>query len=204
MTLVPGITRGWNVVLIAALIVSGLLLTQAVPILLSPPFAASAGPQDQASGEPVPRVSLQPILDFLPFGSAETVETTPTVDGSQSVIASDTPLVLQGILLRDDPALSRVIVSVDGAPAQGFAVGQTLPGVGTLSRIEADAIWIDRDGQDQMLAFPEQGVAAGNQYLDVQNAAEPDKQTPTNGKTPPPSNVAKTPPGPVVTMPAQP
>jgi hypothetical protein len=202
MTQGPDITRGWTVVMLAAIVVVGLLLVQAVPILLNPPLAAGTRSQNQPSGEPAPRVSLQPILDFLPFGAGEAVETAPTLEGAPSVITSDKTLVLQGILLQDDPALSRVILSVDGGAAQGFAVGQTLPGVGTLSRIEAGTIWINHDGQDHILAFPEQPITAGSQDLGVRKPAEPDMQM--EGQTPTRSNIDTTPPGLVVTMPAQP
>ena len=194
------ITRGWTVVVLTAILVAGLLVVQGVPILMHPTVGTGAVSETQALGEPAPRVSLQPILDFLPFGAAATVDAAPTVEGGPAVTTSDKTLVLQGILLQADPALSRVILSVDGAAATSFAVGEALPGVGKLSRIEAGTIWINRDGQEQILAFPEQPIAAGNQDLAVRKAAEPNM----TGQTSRPSPVDTTPPGLVVTMPTQP
>ena len=152
------IARGWAWLWwigAAELVLLGL---EAVPVFQPVPAAVAefrvAAP---ASVAPV-RVSLQPVLDFQPFGTTA----PPAAPALPATEAAPLPpagsLVLQGVLLRDDVAASRALLSWDGGPARIFAIGDLLPGGGTLSGIAANRIWIDLDGEMQILGFPDPAV----------------------------------------------
>jgi Type II secretion system protein C len=215
LTAMTSISRGWGGVLAAGLLMIGLLLSEAVPMLLHPPVPAGARVQRHPSDGPAPRVSLQPILDFMPFGAAAPPEAAPLPDAPQAATIAEGTLVLQGILLRDDPALSRAMLSYDGGEAEGFAVGDPLPDGAVLSRIEADRVWIDHDGQEEMLSFPAELSDEVQQDATVQDPAEPamqdqldiDPNSPLTAQDPsnmPQTDMMNTTAGPTVTMPAQP
>ncbi len=215
MTAMASISRGWGGVLAAGLLMIGLLLSEAVPMVLDPPVAAGARAPRQPSDGSAPRVSLQPILDFMPFGAAVPAEAAPLPDAPQAAMIDGGTLVLQGILLRDDPGLSRVMLSFDGGEAEGFAVGDRLPDGGMLVRIEADKVWIGRDGQEEMLSFPEELPDAVPQDGAAQEPGEPamqdqvdiDPNAPLTAEDPsnmPQTDMMNTTAGPTVTMPDQP
>lgn len=101
------------------------------------------------------RVSLQPILEFQPFGAVPVVaEPTPpdAAEPPPNPPVQPRGLALQGVLLPGSGA-ARVLLSMDDAPAQSYGKGDRLPGGGTLVEIAADQIWIEIDGQKQALGF---------------------------------------------------
>lgn len=151
--------RDWGAVVVAALLVVLLLGAEAAQTILHPPHFGQIPSDSQNSALPAARRSLQPILDFLPFGEVQGVEAVQPTPNSPPAEPSVATLVLRGVFVAGDPALSRAMLGVDGGAAQQFAVGQTLPGGGTLTRIEPDKVWIDKDGDEQTLSFPHQTTA---------------------------------------------
>ena len=149
--------RGWGWiwwVVAAELVFLGI---EAMPTLRPAPTVISAARVATVAAA-AGRVSLQPILDFQPFGATDPPVAAPEPAAATARVTAASSLVLQGVLLRDDQRASRVLVSTDGGPAQIYAVGDLLPGAGTLSGIEADRIWIDLGGQMQILGFPDPGT----------------------------------------------
>lgn len=171
--------RGWGWLgwIVAAELV--LLGAQAVPAFLPSPAALPSTRQASSTSAVPVRASLQPVLDFQPFGVAALPAAAPEPAPDAPATAPDT-LILRGVLLRGDDATSRVLLSSDGGPARIYATGDALPGGGTLSGIEVDRIWIDLGGQTQILRFPEPGTTqpAPDQTSDEAGA---DASAPTEG-----------------------
>ncbi len=198
MTRGLGSRRGWGAVLIALVLVAGLLMAQSIQIIWRSQGSTGARLEQSARPDsPSGRASLPPILEFTPFGSPAAEDIAAQDLTTSSLGLSNGTLVLQGVLLRDDPDLSRAMLSFDGAAAEGFAIGQTLPGGGTLTRIEALQVWVDLDGQEMTLVFPNQVDSQDHQDFMLPNASE--TAIPSDG-----SGEPATTPGLVVTMPAQP
>ncbi len=122
--------------------------------LLQPaPIAAKAVPAPTTV--PVARVNLQPILEFQPFGAAPVAPDPALAEDTSAPTQPTVPprgLALQGVLLPGSGA-ARVLLSMDDGPAQSYGRGDLLPGGGTLAEIAADQIWIDVDGEKQLLGF---------------------------------------------------
>ena len=160
--------RGWGWLWWIVAVELVLLGAQAVPTFLPAPAAVTDGVtagvtaarQANSARDTPERASLQPVLDFQPFGVAAPPATPP-----EPAAAAPAPpsggLVLQGVLLRGDGAASRALLSSDGGPARIYATGDVLPGGGTLSGIEVDRIWIDLDRQKRILRFPDPGTIPG-------------------------------------------
>ena len=163
------IARGWAWLWWIGAAELMLLGLEAVPVFQPVPAAvAQARVAAPAAVAPV-RVSLQPILDFQPFGTPD----PPAAPALPATEAAPLPpagsMVLQGVLLRDDAAASRALLSSDGGPARIFAIGDLLPGGGTLSGIAANRIWIDLGDEMRTLGFPDPGAA---QPLSVAGAVQ--------------------------------
>ncbi len=137
----------WIVVLAEAALLAIDLQTPAEPARAAPPVMAT--PASAVSG----RVSLQPVLDFHPFGAVPVVaEPPPAAPVEPEPMVQPRGLALQGVLLPGSgPA--RALVSMDDGPALAYVKGDPLPGGGILADIAADQIWIDRDGEKQPLGF---------------------------------------------------
>ncbi len=145
------------------------------------PIDAKLNPAREA--RPVLRVSLQPILEFQPFGAVPVVpEPTPAEAPQNAPIVQKRGLALQGVLMPGSgPA--HVLLSMDDAPAQSYGKGDVLPGGGTLFDIAADKIWIEIGGRQQALGFvappaamPTQAAADGADTTDVEPAPEFDPE----------------------------
>jgi hypothetical protein len=139
----------------------------------------------QALAQPVERVSLQPVLDFQPFGAAPVVAEPSTDEAPQPApepASQPRGLALQGVLLPGSGA-ARVLLSMDGGPAQSYAKGDLLPGGGRLIDVAVDQIWIEIGGERQALGFVEPGPSAptpvledgadGSETSDLDPAPEP-------------------------------
>lgn len=101
---------------------------------------------------PLPdRVSLQPVLDLAPFGQA-VVDLPATPD---AVTASAPGMALQGVVVGATPAASMAIISIDGAAAASFRVGDRVGGDHVLQTIAPGHVTLAGDGTLQTLAFPE-------------------------------------------------
>lgn len=163
------IARGWAWLWWIGAAELGLLGLEAVPVFQPVPAAVAQARVAATSAVPLLRVSLQPILDFQPFGTTA----PPAAPALPAAAAEPLPpagnLVLQGVLLRDEVAASRVLLSWDGGPARIFAIGDLLPGGGTLSGIAANRIWIDLGDEMRTLGFPDPGAA---QPLSVAGAVQ--------------------------------
>ena len=154
--------RGWGWVWLLGATELVLIGAQLMP-LLDPAPPRTRIPQTTTQPDSPARISLQPILDFHPFG-------TPDIPPSQA-ITPDEPAppvpeappppapvtegyVLQGVLFRDDGVPSRAILAWNGGAAASFVAGDTLPSGATLAGVEANRVWLEKDGEQQFLAFP--------------------------------------------------
>ena len=151
-----------------------LLGLQAMPNLLPTPAAVAEGRRAAAPVTTPERARLQPIVDFQPFGMTAPPAADPPPATADAPLPPVTSLVLQGILLGDDGASAHVLLSSDGGPGKIYVVGDTLPGGGVLSGVEPDRIWIDLDGDKQILGFP---VAQNTQGMTDSDPPESDRQT---------------------------
>ncbi|MEO8241427.1 MAG: type II secretion system protein N [bacterium] len=153
--------RGWGWVWLLACVELALVGSEALPLLH--PTATTRTVQPAQKPISPARVSLQPILDFHPFGAPE--PPPPDIAPPDPVIEPDTPpppvtdgYVLQGVLYREDGAPSRAILAWNGGPPATFVSGDTLPSGATLAGIEANRVWLELDGDRQFLEFPGTGV----------------------------------------------
>lgn len=167
--------RGWGWIGWVVVIEVVLLGVQAVPTYLPVPAAVVAEKQAGSATVTPERASLQPILDFQPFGQAAAPAAAPEPSAASAAPASD-GLVLQGVLWRSDATASRALVSNGGSTARIYTTGDVLPGGGTLTGIEVDRIWIDLDGQKRTLEFlvPRTATPAQDQPSDKTASAETD------------------------------
>lgn len=137
----------WIVVLAEVALLAIDLQTPAEPARAAPPVVATPASAVNA------RVSLQPVLDFQPFGTVPVVVEPPPAEATgPAPVVQPRGLALQGVLLPGSgPA--RALVSMDDGPALAYVKGDPLPGGGILADIAPDQIWIDRDGEKQPLGF---------------------------------------------------
>lgn len=98
--------------------------------------------------EPAPPLDLYPVLDFAPFGRAETA-TDPGFDAIPG-------LGLLGITMASPPDLSRAILTGGTLPIGSYGKGdQVAPGV-ILAGVFADHVVIEIEGgAPQVLSFVE-------------------------------------------------
>lgn len=166
---------GWVWIIVLAEVV--VLSAEVRPLLTAARSAPIAAIKPLPASDPAQRVSLQPVLDFQPFGAAlpvaapapaEAPENTPTP------VAQPRGLVLLGVLLSNG-GTARVLLSMDGGPAQSYNKGDPVPGGGTLQDIAADQIWIDVSGQRQAVGFPPRPAPVVAQVPDK----DKDKETAT-------------------------
>lgn len=175
----------WIIVLVEVMALSA----EVSPLLTAAryaPIAVATGSLPTA--DPVPRVSLQPILDFQPFGTAPlAAEPAPVPEDMPALVAEPRGLELLGVLVPNG-GTARVLLSMDGGPAQSYGKGDQVPGGGTLQDIAADQIWIDVSGQRQALGFAPRPapVTAAVPDKDKENvAADPSSDEPADGATVP-------------------
>jgi general secretion pathway protein C len=104
-----------------------------------------------------PRVGVAPVVVSAPpsdnqesaftkqlFGNAPTVSAT-------NAIAADSRLQVLGVMTGSSGV---AVLSVDGAPAKPYSVGQTIAKGVVLSQVKADKVIIKRDGVEQTLPAP--------------------------------------------------
>ena len=112
--------------------------------------AVSAAPRP---ANPVPdRVSLQPVLDLAPFGQAVADRTEAL---GLDTAASAPAMALQGVVVGATPAASVAIISIDGAAAASFRVGDRVAGDRVLQTIAPDHVTLAADGTLTTLTFPD-------------------------------------------------
>lgn len=176
--------RGWGWLGWVVGIEVVLLGVQAVPTFLPAPAAVLAAKEVSSATDAPERASLQPILDFQPFGQTAAPAAASEPAAAVAAAASD-GLVLRGVLWRGDATASRAMVSTNGDAARVYATGDVLPGGGTLSGIEVDRIWIDLDGQKRTLEFPEPTTAPSVHGQPSDDTANPDTETPAKAPAKP-------------------
>ena len=163
MAVLDAFRRGWGWVWLLGTAEIALVGSEAVPLFRPvPPQPLLAQPAARATDSPA-RVSLQPILDFQPFGTPAIpapapVTETPVVEALPSLPVT-AGYALQGVLFRDDGVPSRAILAWNGGAPASFVVGDALPSGATLAGIEANRVWLEKDGDTRFLEFPASGSA---------------------------------------------
>ena len=116
---------------------------------------------------PAVRQDISPALALAPFGKASVSEATqPT----------SLPLELKGVFAAQPATLSTAFISVEGAEAAPFRIGDTVNGA-TIQGILRDRVVLSNGGQIEHLAFPdssltpEQRAAAQQQQAAAPSAA---------------------------------
>lgn len=184
MAVLDAFRRGWGWVWLLGAAELALLTTEALPLLhpaprdilaTQPPAKPTAKPADSPA-----RVSLQPILDFQPFGTPEVAAPDPVAETPVAEAAPVTPLtdgyILKGVLFREDGVPSRAILAWNGDMPASYIQGDTLPSGATLAGVEANRVWLEKDGDKQFLEFP----LSGSAVTDTTEPAQPlPEDTPT-------------------------
>lgn len=100
--------------------------------------------------------NIDAAIALAPFG-------TPAATGPRpgSVAQSSAGLVLQGVLLADDPKESQAIIKVAGGPAKAYLPGETVAGGAVVLRVEARAVILMVAGAEERLGFPLPGPGPG-------------------------------------------
>ena len=151
------------------LVAVGSLAAAAVPVVrhLGGQSAASVpapAPAVAAADAPAPP-DLGPILDLAPFG---TVAAAPAPEAAVGETTLD--LVLQGVVLQDDPDASTAFISHDGG-TMGYQPGDAVTDRGRLVEVAADHAVLEVDGNLQTLSFPDPARDAGME-ADVAEGAD--------------------------------
>ena len=107
---------------------------------------ADTGAVTVPSGQSAPAVvpDIAPALALAPFGKA----------AAGAGITTTLPLELKGVFAARPDRLSVAYISVSGAPATAFRVGETAGG-GTITAILRDRVILSNAGRDEFLAFPD-------------------------------------------------
>ncbi|MBX3564083.1 MAG: signaling protein [Sphingomonas sp.] len=108
---------------------------------------AGTGAVTVPSGASGPAVTpdIAPALALAPFGKAV---------ASDAGMATALPLELKGVFAARPAELSVAYISVSGAPATAFRVGEKAGG-GTVTAILRDRVILSNGGRSEFLAFPD-------------------------------------------------
>lgn len=191
MAAMDAFRRGWGWVWLLGAAELALIGSEALP-LFQPAPPPRVLPSQPAPPDSPARVSLQPILDFQPFGAPEII--APPADVAEAPAAEVLPpspvtegYVLQGVLFRDDGVPSRAILAWNGDLPASYTTGDTLPSGATLAGVEANRVWLEKDGDRQFLEFPVSGSALqddGGSDLTAPPLTEGDAASPAPNATP--------------------
>lgn len=88
---------------------------------------------------------IAPALAFAPFGKAVASDATQ---------ATALPLELKGVFAARPAEMSVAYISVSGAPAVPFRIGEAVSG-GTIQAILRDRVILANNGRNEFLAFPD-------------------------------------------------
>jgi general secretion pathway protein C len=105
-------------------------------------------PAVMTAAAPTPPLDLTPITTLAPFGQAVSTTTTATGD------ASSLGLQLRGVLRSNRVAASAALISVGGAPAKPFMVGETVAGGLMVETVDIDSVVLAAAGRRERLGFP--------------------------------------------------
>ena len=139
-----------TLVLLAAL---GSLAAAAVPVARhlsgqSPALSELPTLAVAPADEPAPP-DLGPILDLAPFGTVEVVPAPESPVGETTL-----DLVLQGVVLQEDPGASTAFIFHDGSTL-GYRPGDPVTDRARLVEVAADQAVLEVDGKLQTLSFPD-------------------------------------------------
>lgn len=136
------------------LLVLGVVAASAAPVVwhwqgdfAAPPAAQLATPVARAT-DPLPPVDIGPILTLAPFGvpPEEVVADAPIGETTLD-------LILLGVVLRSDPALSRALIANAGTSGL-YGPSDPITDRAILVEVAADHVILDVDGTRQTLSFP--------------------------------------------------
>jgi general secretion pathway protein C len=144
---------------------------------------AGTGAITVPSGRSGPAVApdIAPVIALAPFGKPSATE---------AALATSLPLELKGVIAATPASLSTAFISVSGAAAAPFHVGEAVNGA-TIQSILRDRVILATGGRSEYLAFPdptlspEQRQAAQNQAAQNQ-AAQTTPQPGQPGNVPAP------------------
>ncbi|QIG81834.1 signaling protein [Sphingosinithalassobacter tenebrarum] len=98
-----------------------------------------------SGGASAPAPDIAPALALAPFGKPAVGEATQR---------TGLPLELKGVVAAIPASLSTAYISVEGAPAESFAVGDRVSG-STIRSILRDRVVIENGGRVEALYFPD-------------------------------------------------
>ena len=134
------------------------------------------------SSAPAAAADIAPALALAPFGKPSAAD---------AGMATSLPLELKGVFAATPAELSVAYISVSGAPATAFRVGEAAGG-GTVTAILRDRVILSNAGRSEFLAFPdptlspEERAAAAAKGPAATSALVPGV-APAPGTTPPPA-----------------
>lgn len=118
------------------------------------PIQAAVTAPAQAMPEIAP-ADLGPVLALGPFGSL----TVPPPESVGPVGETTLDLVLNGVVVRDDPTRSIAFIGANGTN-EGYSPGEDVAGAATLIEVASGHVVLDVAGELQTLSFPGSEVAA--------------------------------------------
>lgn len=187
--------RGWGWVWLLGLAEAALLAPEVAALWQAAPAVVRPSLTTPRSADTPARVSLQPIIDFQPFGTPAVPEPVVAEAVPEVEAVPETPMtdgyVLQGVLFSDKGVPSRAILAWNGGAPASFVAGDVLPSGATLAAVEANRVGLTKDGDTQFLEFP-----ASVRTLQSPADSEPTTQTDATATAPPPQAKAPTMPQP--------
>jgi general secretion pathway protein C len=134
--------------------------------------AAAAFPAGAA-----PTADINPILSFVPFGSAA----PPPVPVPTDVPATQLGLTLLGLTIADPATASRAIIAGGDVPVASYAVGGAITATVTLADVQTDHVILMVDGAPEALFFtrkPDESAARSVIMVPIANSGPPDPTNP--------------------------
>jgi len=146
---------------------------------------AGTGAITVPSGRSGPAVApdIAPAIALAPFGKTS---------ASEAAQATSLPLELRGVIAAVPASLSTAFISVSGAAATPFHVGEAVNGA-TIQSILRDRVILSVGGRDEFLAFPDPTLSPEQRQAAAANAAQTTPQpgapgtAPAPGAPPPPA-----------------
>lgn len=150
---------------------------------------AGTGAVTVPSGRSGPAVApdIAPALALAPFGKAA------VSDAGQ---ATALPLELKGVFAARPAELSVAYISVSGAPATSFRVGEAAGG-GTVTAILRDRVILSNAGRSEFLAFPDPTLSPAERAAAAARGVAPPPSALVPGVAPAPGNMPAAAPVPV-------
>ena len=119
------------------------------------------------------------ILAAAPFGASDLARVSPP----QTAL----PLRLLGVVAKSDPTAGRALIAAGGGASEGYAPGAALPGGATLLEIWPHEVILQRAGQRESLALPENALGMTVPSPAPQSGARPIPVASPEPVTTPPS-----------------